>query len=147
MQSLLSSISLLALFLLPACAPAVAPPNTPPAESALYQAKQACLDAYQTRPGQVAEGNMSKLMGCLARATQKYGRQAYGPYAPIYMEGASKGVEAAQHLREGLYTPDQFGSEIGLIQEQENSAILQKKAQMAAPLDPILQPVPAPSAP
>lgn len=143
MQSTLSPICLLALIMLPACAASVAPPNTPPAESALYRAKQACLDTYQTRPGQVAEDNMGKLMNCLARATQKYGRQAYGPYAPIYMEGASKGVEAAQHLREGIYTPDQFGSEIGLIQEQENSALVQKKAQMSAPMDPILQAVPA----
>ena len=142
MQSPLPPISLLALVLLPACAATAPLPNTPPAESALYHAKQACLDTYQTRPGEVAEDNMSKLMSCLARATQKYGRQAYGPYAPIYMEGASKGVEAAQHLREGLYTPDQFGSEIGLIQEQENSALVQKKAQMTAPMDPILQSVP-----
>lgn len=143
MQSTRPFISLIALLMLSACAASVAPPNTPSAESALYRAKQACLDTYQTKPGQVAESNMSTLMGCLAKATQKYGRQAYGPYAPIYMEGASKGVEAAQHLREGLYTPDQFGSEIGLIQEQENSALQQKKAQMTAPLDPILQPVPA----
>ncbi|GAN70856.1 hypothetical protein [Acetobacter syzygii] len=143
MQSTFPSLSLLPLFVLTACAASAPPPNTPQAESALYQAKQTCLDTYQTRPGQVAANNMGKLMNCLARATQKYGRQAYGPYAPIYMEGASKGVEAAQHLREGLYTPDQFGSEIGLIQEQENSAIQQKKAQINAPLDPILQPVPA----
>ncbi|MFT8418490.1 MAG: hypothetical protein ABF636_06625 [Acetobacter sp.] len=143
MQSTLPPISLLALLALAACTATVPPPNTPSAESPLYQAKQICLDTYQTRPGQVAQGNMSKLMTCLAKATQKYGRQAYGPYAPIYMEGASKGVEAAQHLREGLYTPDQFGSEIGLIEEQENSAIQQQKAQMTAPLDPILQPVPA----
>lgn len=143
MQSMLPRISLFALFMLPACATPAPPPNTPPAESSLYQAKRVCLNTYQTQPGQVAESNMGKLMKCLAKATQKYGRQAYGPYAPIYMEGASKGVEAAQYLHEGLYTPDQFGSEIGLIQEQENSAILQKKAQMNAPLDPILQPVPA----
>lgn len=140
---MLPSISLLALCILAACTATAPPPNTPQAEATLYQAKQACLDTYQTRPGQVAEGNMSRLMTCLAKATQKYGRQAYGPYAPIYMEGASRGMEAAQHLREGLYTPDQFGSEIGLINEQENSAIQQKKAQMTTPLDPVLQPVPA----
>lgn len=143
MQSPLLPISLLALIMLPACTTPAAPPNTPAAETALYRAKQNCLDTYQTRPGQVAKENMGKLMVCLARATQKYGRQAYGPYAPIYMEGASKGVEAAQHLREGIYTPDQFGSEIGLIQEQENSALVQKKAQMTSPMDPVLQPVPA----
>ncbi|MDE7546408.1 hypothetical protein PY793_00220 [Acetobacter fabarum] len=143
MQSTLPPISLLALIMLPACTPPMPPPNTPQAESALYQAKQNCLDTYQTRPGQVTKDNMSKLMTCLARATQKYGRQAYGPYAAIYMEGASKGVEAARHLREGLYTPDQFGSEIGLIQEQENSALVQQNAQMNTPMDPILQPVPA----
>ncbi|WP_025826255.1 hypothetical protein [Acetobacter okinawensis] len=145
MQRILPFPCLLALLALPACSAATAPPNTPLAESALYRAKQNCVDTYQTRPGQVAQGNMEKLMSCLAKATQKYGRQAYGPYAPIYMEGASEGVEAARHLKEGLYTPDQFGSEIGLIEEQENSAILQKKAQMNAPLDPILQPVPATS--
>jgi hypothetical protein len=143
MQSTLPPISLLALIMLPACTAPVAPPNTPPAEAALYRAKQTCLDTYQTRPGQVAKDNMSRLMTCLARATQKYGGQAYGPYAPIYMDGASKGVEAARHLRDGIYTPDQFGSEIGLIQEQENSAIAQQKAQMSTPMDPILQPVPA----
>ena len=141
MQRSLPVLCLLAL--LPACSAATAPPNTPLAESALYRAKQTCVDTYQTQPGQVPQRNMDKLMNCLAKATQKYGRQAYGPYAPIYMEGASEGVEAARHLKEGLYTPDQFGSEIGLIEEQENTAILQKKAQMTAPLDPILQPVAA----
>lgn len=142
MQHAFFSTSLFCLLALSACSSAPLAPETPQAQTKLLHAKQACLSAYQTPQGLVPKRNMTNLMTCFAKVTQKYGPETYGAYEPIYEKGAAESVDAAKHLREGLFTPDQYKSEIELIREEEESAVMQKQAQTGLPAPPIVLPTP-----
>lgn len=147
MQKAFLSSGLLLVLALSACH-APTPQKEPPlAQTELLTAKQACLSAYQTQQGQLPKRNMIKLTQCFAKVTQKYGPETYGPYEPIYEKGAAESVDAAQHLKEGLFTTDQYKSQIGLIKEEEESAIMQKQAQTGLPTPPLVVPLPVKTTP